>query len=110
MAPARWIEQYTLRSQAIQNAYVDFNTDCTAGRITPSPLGMGCALTPIVSLSAYASRTFEGVPADPVQCVWLACLAVRSAPFANARTFLAPGSSASRRWTTRTCCSRRTWA
>ncbi len=74
MAPARWIEQYTLRSQAIQNAYADFNADCVAGRVTPWPLG-SCALQPIVSTSAFASRTFEGpvvnnvVVPDPVQCV-----------------------------------------
>jgi hypothetical protein len=92
MAPSRWIEQYTLRSQAIQNAYAgacgvpsvvnqstnimlmqsflsaDFNADCVAGTLTPSPLG-SCTLQPLVSTSAFASRTFDGVPVDPVQCV-----------------------------------------
>jgi hypothetical protein len=46
----------------------DFNDDCAAGRIAPSPMG-SCALVPIVAASAFASRTFEGVPPDPVQCV-----------------------------------------
>jgi hypothetical protein len=64
MSPSRWLEQYTLRSQAIQDANADFNADCSAGRLTASPMGNGCALTPIVTASAFASRTFGG---DPVQ-------------------------------------------
>ena len=68
MAPNRWLEQYTLRSQAIQNAYADFSADCVAGLISPSPLSAyGCNLTPLVSTSAFASRTFDGDPVDPTQ-------------------------------------------
>ena len=68
MAPNRWLEQYTLRSQAIQNAYADFSADCAANLITASPLSpYGCSLTPLVSTSAFASRTFDGDPVDATQ-------------------------------------------
>ncbi len=80
----------------------DFNDDCAAGRITPSPLG-SCALVPIVAASAFASRTFEGVPPDPVQCVHTA----RCTPAARAHKRCA-GISASLRWRMRTCSSRPT--
>ncbi len=74
MNPARWLEQYTVRSQAIQDAYADFNADVAAGRMncpalidaTTLPPGTAatCPFTPIIT-TAFAARTFDGVPLDP---------------------------------------------
>ena len=61
MSPARWLEQYTLRSQAIQNAYADYNSDVAAGSLA-CPSAVRCPLSPIVTASAFASRTFDGDP------------------------------------------------
>lgn len=55
----------TLRSQAIQDAYSDFNGDVTAGRLPcPAPWlarGFSCPILPIVTASAFASGTFTYV-------------------------------------------------
>jgi hypothetical protein len=77
MAPNRWLEQYTLRSQAIQNAYADLNADVAAGRLTcPAKVDRtdvpaaaaastpNCPFNPLVSTSAFASRTFSGNPVE----------------------------------------------
>ena len=55
MSPARWLEQYTLRSGAIQEAYADLNADAAAGRVTcPQGVGAACPLAPVVTASAFA--------------------------------------------------------
>ena len=90
MGPVRWLEQYTLRSQAIQNAYADYNGDVAAGTLAcpamvapPMPANAPlCPFNPIVSTSAFASRTFEGVPPDPTQ-VRLQCEHMLRAPCAS---------------------------
>jgi hypothetical protein len=78
MSPWRWTEQYTVRSQAIQNAYADFNADVAAGRMTcPAKVDRtdivpgsaeastpNCPFNPLVTGSAFASRTFEGSPTE----------------------------------------------
>jgi hypothetical protein len=64
MAPARWLEQYTLRSQAIQEAYADLNADAAAGRVACAaallPNSPPCPLAPVVTVGAFARRTFGG--------------------------------------------------
>ena len=61
MAPARWLEQYTLRSGAIQEAYADLNADAAAGRVAcPVGFGAACPLAPVVTASGFARRTFGG--------------------------------------------------
>ena len=60
MSPTRWLEQYTLRSQAIQNAYEDYNSDVAAGSLACPSAAVRCPLSPIVTASAFASRTFDG--------------------------------------------------
>jgi hypothetical protein len=60
-----WLEHVTLRSQAIQDAYSDFNADVAAGRIPcPAPWvarGFSCPIMPIVTASAFASGAFTYV-------------------------------------------------
>jgi hypothetical protein len=59
MAPARWVEQYTLRSQAIQDAYADLNVDAASGRLACAA-SVACPLAPVVTVGAFARRTFGG--------------------------------------------------
>jgi hypothetical protein len=57
-----WIEHVTLRSQAIQNAYADFNSDVQQG-LRACPTGFTCPISPVVLSSAYSSATFGTVSA-----------------------------------------------
>ena len=75
MAPNRWMDQYTLRAQAVQNAYADFNADAASGampcptlvdRSTHAAGAPNCPLNPVLT-TAFASRTFKGEPASPTE-------------------------------------------
>jgi len=55
-----WLEHVTLRSMAIQNAFADFNSDCSASPTTLAPpnfklLGLSCPLNPTVLGGAFAN-------------------------------------------------------
>lgn len=75
MSPSRWLEQYTVRCQAVQNAYADLNADVAANRMScpalvdRSMLAAGapnCPMTPALT-TAFASRTFKGEPPSPTE-------------------------------------------
>lgn len=53
-----WLEFYTLQSQAIQNAYSDFNGDVASGAL-PCPVA-ACPLRPIIHGSAFSQTSFVG--------------------------------------------------
>ena len=71
MSPSRWLEQYTVRAQAVQNAYADYNADVASGAMACPALvdrsmhasgAPNCPFKPVLT-KAFASRTFKGVPA-----------------------------------------------
>lgn len=73
MSPSRWLEQYTVRAQAVQNAYADYNADVASGAMACPALvdrsmhasgAPNCPFKPALT-TAFASRTFKGEPASP---------------------------------------------
>ena len=75
MSPSRWLDQYTLRAQAVQNAYADLNADVASGalacpalvdRSMHAPGAPNCPLKPALT-TAFASRTYKGEPASPTE-------------------------------------------
>jgi hypothetical protein len=93
MSPARWLEQYTVRSQAVQDAYADFNADVAAGRmacpalVDPSDVVAGgpaatCPFTPVIT-TAFAARTFDGDATAFFGKPTIANLQLRFPPYAN---------------------------